>query len=337
MLNTSIIGGSGYSGAELLRILLLRDDIHIRQITAQTSAGADVTDLYPGFNGKIDIRYDRNDNLSTDNLDVLFIALPSGEAKELIPQYLNDRIRIIDLGGDLRLPDESLYETYYGMRHNHPELLAKSVYGLPELNKAAIRNASLIANPGCYPTSAILALYPLLKENMIDSGGIVINSLSGVSGAGRKASVALSFSEVNENIRAYKVTGHQHIPEIKSVLDRATGKDINFSFVPHLIPITRGIYTTIHAYLGGATSEEQLYSVYNDYYGREPFVRIVNDIPAIKNVSESNYCDIYCTMQKNTNQVIILSVIDNLRKGAAGQAVQNMNIMFDLPETRGLI
>ena len=337
MIHATIIGGSGYSGAELIRILSRCGDVSIRQVTAQSSAGCTVAGLYPDLSGVVDIRYDTMDSVQTDGLDVLFIALPSGQAKDIVEEYIDTGVRIIDLGGDFRLPDKHLYEIYYGTPHNHPRLLGTSVYGLPELNRTAIHDASLIANPGCYPTSVIIALYPLLKESMIDAKGIVINSLSGVSGAGRKASVPLSFSEVNENVKAYKVTRHQHIPEIKSVLDDATGKDISFSFVPHLIPITRGIYTTIHANIDDSITGETINSLYNNYFANEPFVRIVDEIPAIKNVTGTNYCDLYCTIQENTGHVIIISVIDNLLKGAAGQAVQNMNIMFDYPETQGLL
>lgn len=337
MLKVSIIGGSGYSGAELLRILSRREDINIRQITANSSAGSLVSEVYPVFSGLIAHRYDSIGNVTLEDIDVLFITLPSGEAMNLVPSYVRENVRIIDLGGDLRLQSAALYEEYYGVPHKSPHLLGTSVYGLPELNRSAIRTATMIANPGCYPTSIILPLYPLIREGIIDTENIVINSLSGVSGAGRKATIEYSFTELNENVKAYKVTKHQHIPEITSVLQCATGKTIGFSFVPHLIPITRGIYTTIHANLSVQGTHSKLCDVLNDYYGNEPFVRIVREIPSILNVSHTNYCDIYCTVQEKTGQAIIITVIDNLLKGAAGQAVQNLNIMFDLPETKGLL
>jgi N-acetyl-gamma-glutamyl-phosphate reductase len=336
-LRVSIIGGSGYSGTELLRILSGRTDVTISQIIARTSVGAAVADLYPEFVGAIPHRYEAIEQFEPDEADVVFIALPPGEAMEVIPNYIGNGTRIIDLGGDLRLKSTQLYEEYYGRPHTHPELLQKSVYGLPEIYRESILSASIIANPGCYPTSVILPLYPLLREGVIEPGDIVINSLSGVSGAGRKGSVEYSFSEVNENVRAYRVTGHQHIPEIASVLKEQSGQDISFSFVPHLIPITRGIYTTIHAKLSATIDDSGITGLYNEYYGNEPFVRTVGSVPQVKNVVNTNYCDIYATVQKATGHIIVISVIDNLLKGAAGQAVQNMNLLFSKPETYGLV
>jgi N-acetyl-gamma-glutamyl-phosphate reductase len=335
-LRVSIIGGSGYSGTELLRILSARTDVTIAQIIARTSAGAAVADLYPEFVGVISKRYEAIEQFEPDRADVVFVALPPGEAMELIPDYIGNGIRIIDLGGDFRLKSTQLYEEYYGRPHTHPELLQKSVYGLPEIYRESISSASIVANPGCYPTSVILPLYPLLREGVIETRDIVINSLSGVSGAGRKASVEYSFSEVNENVRAYRVTGHQHVPEIASVLNERCDREISFSFVPHLIPITRGIYTTIHATLSATIDDSAIARLYNAYYGNEPFVRTVGMVPQIKNVVNTNYCDIYATVQKATGHIIVISVIDNLLKGAAGQAVQNMNLLFSKPETYGL-
>jgi N-acetyl-gamma-glutamyl-phosphate reductase len=211
------------------------------------------------------------------------------------------------------------------------------VYGLPECNFHRIQEARLIANPGCYPTSAILALLPALHNAIIAPSGIVINSLSGVSGAGRNGSVDLSFSEVNENIRAYKIGTHQHIPEIQTVLQSATGKEVSFSFIPHLVPITRGIYTTIHADLQQSITDVDVTNLYKTFYSAAPFVRIKKNIPQITDVARTNYCDIHVTVNQRTRQLIIVSVIDNLIKGAAGQAIQNMNIMFRLPQEQGLL
>lgn len=255
----------------------------------------------------------------------------------IIPQIMDRVGRIVDLGGDFRLPDAKLYETFYGHRHVAPELLGEAVYGLPELYKQRIVVAHLVANPGCYPTSAILPLLPLLKVGLISKKGIVINSLSGVSGAGRSASVEMSFAEVNENIRAYKVGKHQHIPEIQSVLEQATGERIGLSFVPHLVPLTRGIYTTIHADLTCECTKEELFAVYVNFFTDSPFVRLREAIPQIKDVVYTNFCDISIAIEPRTNQLIIMSTIDNLVKGAAGQAIQNMNIMLGLPEETGLL
>ncbi len=337
MIKAGIIGASGYSGAELLRLLANRSDVSVRAVVANTSAGKKVEDLYPRFRNVSGLTYIPLDQLSDNGLDVLFFALPSGEAMHLIPQRLGNGTRLIDLGGDFRLTDETMYESYYGHAHSSPSLLGGIVYGLPELFSREIAGSKFISNPGCYPTSVILALYPVLKDGVVEPEGIVINSLSGVSGAGRKASVDLSFSEVNENVRAYKVTNHQHIPEIRSVLARATGHTPAFSFVPHLIPITRGIYTTIHCTLAGKTSAAEIYELYQEHYRNAPFVRLTERIPQIQSVVFTNYCDIHVSVQPETNQLILISVIDNLVKGAAGQAIQNMNLMFGLDETTGLM
>jgi len=255
---------------------------------------------------------------------------------QIVPQLLGKSRRIIDLGGDFRLRSAGLYKDYYHREHAAVSLLSDAVYGLPELNSAKIRDAQLVANPGCYPTSAILALLPALTHNLIASDGISITSMSGVSGAGRSASVEMSFSEVNENIRAYKIGQHQHLPEIESVLSEATRKQVSVSFVPHLVPMTRGIYTTIHGTLLAPAADEDVHALFADFYRDAPFVRVKNDVPQISHVVRTNYCDLFVKVDLRTHQLIMISVIDNLVKGAAGQAVQNMNIMFHLPQHEGL-
>jgi N-acetyl-gamma-glutamyl-phosphate reductase len=337
LINATIIGASGYSGAELVRLLARRDDVHLQKLVAHSSAGKRFADIYPAYAGTVDATLDALDLQEFEPVDVAFIALPSGEAMKIVPQLLLSAKRVIDLGGDFRFSSPELYEQFYKHKHTAPGYLSEAVYGLPELNKSGIASARLVANPGCYPTSAILALLPALKYGIVSSKGIVINSLSGVSGAGRSASEELSFSEVNENIRAYKVGAHQHIPEIQSVLEHATGKEVSLSFVPHLVPITRGIYTTVHANLETSIDEKEVTALYQEFYRDAPFVRIKEQVPQIKNVVHSNYCDIGFAVERMTNQLIIMSVIDNLVKGAAGQAVQNFNIMFGLPEGRGLL
>ncbi|MEK6570569.1 MAG: N-acetyl-gamma-glutamyl-phosphate reductase, partial [Bacteroidota bacterium] len=245
--------------------------------------------------------------------------------------------RAIDLGGDFRLKDASLYEKYYKRDHVAKKFLAESVYGLTEINRPSIANAKLVANPGCYPTSAILALAPALRHGIIAQKGIMINSLSGVSGAGKNASPELSFVEVNESVRAYKVGDHQHTPEIKSILEQIIGSEVGLTFIPHLIPITRGIYTTISGELLGHPSEEEIHDLFQSYYADAPFVRIMkSSIPEIKNVVDTNYCDIAVRVDPENRRLIIISVLDNLIKGASGQAVQNMNIMYGFPEEEGL-
>ena len=336
MITTAIIGASGYSGAELLRLLAPRDDVRIGKVTAGSSVGRKVEDLYPALSGNVDLEYEPLNAGEMGDVDVAFIALPSGEAMTIVPRILPAVGRIIDLGGDFRLPSAGLYKQFYEREHVSPDLLGKAVYGLPELNRGSLAGADLVANPGCFPTGGILALLPALTGGAISQRGIVINALSGVSGAGRTASVDFSFSEVNENIRAYKIGKHQHIPEIQSVLEHASGHPVSLSFVPHLVPLTRGIYTTIHADLQGAMTEAELFDLYETFYCDAPFVRIKRQVPQIKDVLYTNYCDIGITIERRTNQLILISVIDNLVKGAAGQAIQNMNIMFGLPEDKGL-
>jgi len=336
VVNAAIIGASGYSGAELLRVLSSHPGVRVRMVTAASSAGQRVDALYPAFAGQCDLTYGELVPEGLDGIDVAFVALPSGEAMKIVPLLKEKVGRVVDLGGDFRLRSPGLYEEYYRHRHTAPELLAHAVYGLPEINRDSIAGAPLVANPGCYPTAAILAILPALKHGIINPGGIVINSLSGISGAGRSASVDMSFAEINENVRAYKIGTHQHIPEIETVLAGASDAPVSVSFVPHLIPITRGIYTTAHAGLAVALTVAELLTVYEEFYASHPFVRITRQVPQILAVTRTNFCDIGIAIESRTNQLIIMSVIDNLVKGAAGQAVQNMNLMFGLPETAGL-
>lgn len=337
MIRVGIIGASGYSGVELLRLLISHGEVSVDKVSANSSVGKKVDELYPEFFGVLDREFEpfRIENFA--GLDLAFVALPSGEAMNIVPELLHAVEHVIDLSGDFRLRSSKLYEQFYHHPHQASGLLRDAVYGLPEINRDRIAGARLVANPGCYPTSAILALLPALQHNIISPGGININSLSGVSGAGRSASFELSFTEVNENIRAYKIGTHQHIPEIETVLEYATGEKVFVSFVPHLVPMNRGIYTTIHAQLRNMVTEQELLDIYKNFFHDAPFVRVKREIPQIKNVVYTNYCDIGFTVEKRTNQLILISVIDNLLKGAAGQAVQNMNIMFGLPEEMGLL
>jgi len=337
MITTAIIGASGYSGAELLRLLSLRNDVSIEHTFAATSAGKDLDAVYPFFSKQVDLPLETFDSSKVSGIDLAFVALPSGEAMNAVSQLLPVAGRVIDLSGDFRLHSPQLYKEFYRHDHIAPELLSEAVYGLPELNKEAIARSRFVSNPGCYPTSAILGLLPALKYGCIEPKGIVVNSLSGVSGAGRQSSTEYSYTEINENIRAYKIGQHQHLPEIQTVLQDATGKNVSLSFVPHLVPLTRGIYTTIHANLTDIDDEEVIRNIYKDVYSQAPFVRVRNHVPQVKDVLYTNFCDISITVERRTKQLIIISVLDNLVKGAAGQAIQNMNIMFGLPETEGFI
>jgi N-acetyl-gamma-glutamyl-phosphate reductase len=337
-ISVSIIGASGYSGAELMKILLRHKQVKIEKLFANSSVGKRVTDLYPWFGGQVDSAYEQYSVDAARTSDIVFVALPSGEAMNMVPELLERGKRVIDLGGDFRFKDGSLYEKFYKHEHKAKNSLQQAVFGLPEWNRQQIKSASLVANPGCYATSAIMPLAPVLKEGIIQSRGIAISSLSGVSGAGRSASLDLSFTEVNESVKAYKVGVHQHTPEIKTALEAISGTTVSVTFVPHLLPITRGIYTSIYAPLAKEVTPEEVLTAFQKHYGSEPFIRISDTaIPEIKNVNYTNFLDIGFRVYTDNNQLIILSVIDNLIKGAAGQAVQNMNLMFGFNETEGLL
>ena len=336
--SVSILGASGYSGAELLRILLRHPHVKIDKLFANSLVGEKVASVYPQFRGRPAETFALYSQDAVAKSDLVFLALPSGEAMKIVPELLASGKKVIDLSGDYRLSDQADFEKYYGKKHASPELVEQATYGLPEWNREQILNSRFISNPGCYATSAILALAPLVKEGLIESSGIAINSLSGVSGAGRKASVDLSFSEVNENVTAYRVGDHQHTPEIKMALEQVAGAEVSICFVPHLIPITRGIYTTITASLATGVDQAAVDGAYTKWYSEKPFVRYeASHVPEIKHVAHSNYIDIGSQVVEATGQVVIMSVIDNLVKGAAGQAVQNMNLMCGFSECEGLL
>jgi N-acetyl-gamma-glutamyl-phosphate reductase len=336
--SVSVLGASGYSGAELLNILLRHPHVKIDKLFANSLAGEKVASVYPQFRGRTNETFELYSSEAVAKSDLVFLALPSGEAMRIVPELLASGKKVIDLSGDYRLSNQADFESYYEKKHASPELVKHATYGLPEWNKELIRNSNFISNPGCYATSAILALAPLVKEGLIESNGIVINSLSGVSGAGRKSSVDLSFTEVNENVKAYRVGDHQHTPEITMALEQIAGANISVCFVPHLIPITRGIYTTITASLAAGVDQEIVNSAYTKWYSEKPFVRYTaSSVPEIKHVTHSNYIDIGSRIVETTGQVVIMSVIDNLVKGAAGQAMQNMNLMCGYSECEALL
>ncbi|MBI5463565.1 MAG: N-acetyl-gamma-glutamyl-phosphate reductase, partial [Ignavibacteriales bacterium] len=317
----SIIGASGYSGAELLKILLGHPEVTVTKVFANASSGKRVDELYPHFRNRTALVYEEYAREKVINDDLIFIALPSGEAMNFVPELISAGKTVIDLGGDFRLKDPQLYTKYYKHDHKAQAQLAQAIYGLPEWNKKNISSAQLIANPGCYVTSALLPLLPLVKEGLIEPHGITISSLSGVSGAGRSSNVDLSFTEVNESVKAYKVGTHQHTPEIETVLRDFAGAEATVTFVPHLIPITRGIYSSIYAVPKGTITTEQIDAVYRQYYGNAPFVRLLGSaVPEIKHIQYTNYIDIGWKVYERNGQIILHSVIDNLVKGAAGQA-----------------
>lgn len=337
-INVSVVGASGYSGAELLKILNRHRQVKVGTLFANTSAGKRVDEVFPHFKSVFSHTLKPYSAEAACSSDAVFIALPSGEAMNIVPDLLAKGKKVIDLGGDFRLKDVALYETFYKRQHHAKEAVQQAVFGLPEWNREAIKSATLIANPGCYPTSAIIPLAPVLKEGLIAEQGISISSLSGVSGAGRSSNTELSFAETNESVKAYKVGTHQHIPEIRSSLESITGKAIGLTFVPHLLPITRGIYTSIYAPLKKKIVQADVLAAYQKYYSKEPFVRVSDTlIPEIKHVNHTNFIDIGFRVYPDNNQLIVFSTIDNLIKGAAGQAVQNMNLMFGLEETEGLV
>jgi len=337
MFSVAICGASGYTGVELLRLLIGHPHVEIKAVTSERSAGKRLDSIFPHLTGLTDLVLEplEKERLK-DRADIFFLCLPHGTSQEVGAYLLENGKKVIDLSADFRLKDPSTYEEWYKTPHRFKEALKKAIYGLPELYRDEIKKASLIANPGCYPTGVILGLYPALKNKLIKEDSIVIDSKSGVSGAGRKAEVNYSFCEINESFRAYGVTTHRHTPEIEQVLSDISGKPINVNFTPHLIPIDRGILSTIYGGLKREIKEDELYSIYRETYRNEPFIRVIDEVPDLKYVKGTNFCDIALRVNKRTGTLIIITAIDNLMKGASGQAIQNMNIMLGLNETTGL-
>lgn len=330
-----IIGATGYTGAELVRILSRHPAVELVALTSQSYVGKAFWEVYPHLYGYVNLNCGEMDIPRViDVSDLVFIALPHGHAMPVAIEAKNKGKKVIDLGADFRLKDYTVYEEWYKVGHIARELLAEAVYGLPELYRAKIKEAWLVANPGCYPTSAILALAPLLNKGLADTGTIVIDSKSGVSGAGRGLSLNTHFSEVNENFRAYSVAAHRHTPEIEQELGNLAGKNFTVSFTPHLLPITRGILSTVYAKLSGHLSQAEVVDVYREFYRDEPFVRVLPEgtLPQTKWVSGTNHCDLGITVDPRTGRVVLTSAIDNVVKGASGQAVQNMNVMCGFAE-----
>lgn len=335
MIKVGVVGGTGYTGVELLRLLAQHPEVEIRAITSRGEAGTPVAELFPSLRGRVSLPFSDPAGADLAGCDVVFFATPNGVAMQQAPALLAAGVRVIDLAADFRIRDVGEWEKWYGMRHAAPDWVAKAVYGLPEYNRETIRGAQLVANPGCYPTAVQLGFRPLLKAGCVDLGGLVADVKSGVSGAGRKAETHILFSEAADSFKAYGVAGHRHLPEIRQGLAGLAGQSVGLTFVPHLVPMVRGIHATLYARL---TRDVDLQSLFADAYAGEPFVDVLpaGSHPETRSVRAANICRIAVHRPQGRDVVVVLSVIDNLVKGAAGQAVQNMNLMFGLDETTGL-
>lgn len=337
MIKTGIVGGTGYTGVELLRILALHPKAQIHTVTSRADSGKRVDGMYPNLRGYVEAKFAEPSLENLSECDIVFFATPNGTAMRMAQNLLERGLKIIDLAADFRLKEPAVWEKWYGEPHICPELLQEAVYGLPEINRELIRTARLVANPGCYPTAVQLGLLPLVEQRLIKLDGIIADAKSGVSGAGRKAEIGMLMSETGESFKAYGVPGHRHLPEIRQGLELACGEPIGLTFVAHLVPMIRGIHATLYAQLNGR-AELDLQDIYEMRYRNEPFVDILpaGSHPDTRNVRGSNRCQIAIHRPQGGDTVVILSVEDNLVKGAAGQAVQNMNLMFGLEETLGL-
>lgn len=338
-IKVGIVGATGYAGAELVRILSAHPGVELTALVSQSYVGQSFCKVYPHLYKHV-LQHCRELDVPAlaRECDVVFTALPHGHAVTVAREVLDAGKKFIDLGADFRFRRPEVYEQWYKVKHEAPDLLEKAVYGLPEIHRDEIKNASLVGNPGCYPTSVILGLAPLLKSGLVDTGTVVADSKSGVSGAGRGLALGTHFTEVNENFRAYNVGAHRHTPEIEQELGGLAGEDMVISFTPHLTPMNRGILSTVYAKLTRQMTLEQVRSVYEDFYRSDFFVRLLPPaiLPQTKAVTGSNHCDVVPVVDPRTGRVVVISAIDNLIKGAAGQAVQNMNLMFGLPEITGL-
>lgn len=331
-----VIGATGYTGLELIRLLVEHPEVSLEIVTSESYAGQKFSKVHPSFEGIFDQELQPVENLKEANPDLVFLALPHRVSMDFVKKHGLGTFKIVDLSGDFRLQSAEVYNKWYDKEHVCPQYIQKAAYGLPELNRDKIRNSDLVANPGCYPTSAALALLPLIREEIIDPGSIIVDSKSGVTGAGAKPKETTHFPTVFGNFFAYGLKSHRHTPEIEQTLGSLSEKEVRIQFTPHLLPIDRGILTTTYSNPVRELSSEYLREVYLNHYEKEHFVRVTDQPPSIKNVRGSNYCDVYPTYDERTNRIISISVIDNLVKGAAGQAIQNMNLMFGLIERTGL-
>lgn len=338
MIKIGIVGGTGYTGVELLRILAVHPEAQVQCITSRSEAGVPVADMYPNLRGHFDLAFSEPDSAVLAECDLVFFATPHGVAMRMIPELMAAGVRVVDLSADFRIKDLDTWARWYGMPHEAPEWAAKAVYGLPEVARNAIRQAQLVANPGCYPTAIQLGLLPMLESGLVDASRLIADGKSGASGAGRQGKVGMLHGEIGESFKAYGASGHRHLPEIRQGLAVAAGQPVGVTFVPHLVPMVRGIEATLYAELVNADDFERLQALYENRYRDEPFVDVMppGSHPETRSVRGANQCRMALHRQEDSNTVIVTSVIDNLVKGAAGQAVQNMNIMFGLEENLGM-
>ena len=339
MIKVGIVGGTGYTGVELLRLLAQHPNVELTAITSRKEAGMPVAEMFPSLRGHVSLAFSTPDDAPLKSCDVVFFATPNGVAMQQTRELLDAGVKVIDLAADFRIKDVAEWSKWYGMEHACPDLVAEAVYGLPEINRDQIKGARLIANPGCYPTAVQLGLLPLVEAGVIDTTWMVADCKSGVSGAGRKAEIGALFAEASDTFKAYAVAGHRHLPEIRPGVARMAGCEVGLTFVPHLTPLIRGIEATLYARL---TKDVDLQALFEARYANEYFVDVMpaKSHPETRSVRASNLCRIAVHRPQGSlagdNTVVVLSVIDNLVKGAAGQAVQNMNILFDLPENTAL-
>ncbi|MFT7413587.1 MAG: N-acetyl-gamma-glutamyl-phosphate reductase [Methylophagaceae bacterium] len=335
MIKVGIVGGTGYTGVELLRLLAAHPEVSLHLITSRSEAGMAVSELFPNLRGHVDLVFSVPDVDQLAECDVVFFATPHTVAMALVPELIKRGTRVIDLSADFRLKDARLWEHWYNMPHTCPELLEQAVYGLPEVNREQIKTAQLIALPGCYPTATLLGFLPLLEHAVIDPSQLIADTKSGVSGGGRKAAIGALLTESSENMKAYAVAGHRHLPEVEQGLNLASKQAVGLTFVPHLTPMIRGIHATLY---GQLTSAVDLQALFEQRYADEPFVDVmpIGSQPETRSVRGTNMCRIAVHQPQGGNTVVVLSVIDNLVRGASGQAIQNMNIMFGFDEELGL-
>ena len=338
MLKIGIMGASGYAGEELLRILLDHPEVQITAVAAKIDP-VNICKLYPWLKGRLDLECrDMSAEEVSKKCDMVFLALPHKASMQFAPIFLKKGLKVIDLSADFRIKDVNVYEKWYELKHECPEYIKDAVYGLPEFYRKEVKKADLIANPGCYPTSVILGCAPLLKKNLVDPDSIISDSKSGVTGAGRVLAQALMSKEVENSFKPYKVNAHRHMPEIDQEIALMAGSKVSVSFVPHLVPMERGMMSTIYLHLKKNISTSEALKLYKDFYSKEYFVRVMDEgvFPDTKNVVRTNFCDIGCKVFPEKSLVIVVTAIDNLVKGASGQAVQNMNIMYGFEEKLGL-
>jgi len=335
MIKVGIVGGTGYTGVELLRLLANHPEVSLDVITSRSEAGMAVSELFPNLRGHVDLKFSEPDPEVLARCDVVFFATPHTVAMALVPELIKRGTRVIDLSADFRLKDVKVWEQWYNTEHTCPELFEEAVYGLPEINREQIKPAQLVAVPGCYPTATELGFLPLLEAGLIDPKHLIADAKTGVSGAGRKAAIPMLMAETSGSFKAYGVSGHRHLPEIREILSAHCGEDVDLTFIPHLAPMVRGIHTTLY---GRLNKQADLQALFESRYQHEPFVDVMpaGSMPETRSVQGANVCRIAVHQPQGSDTVVVLSVIDNLVKGASGQAIQNMNIMFGFEETLGI-